>query len=336
MDEYQQIPPEDQTWPMEPGQGPSDLEAEGLGNIVESEPTPPISKERYVGWLNDAYSMEQSISKVLENHVNDAKDYPLIQTQLQKHLEQTRDHAEIIKGCIERLGESPSTVKSGMANIAGMMGGISTGMAKDELVKNAIADYAAEHFEIASYTALITAAQDYGDADTVLACESIRQDEQEMAQWMEQQLPIVVQEMLRNEAKSGKTGEQSGDKSLLENPVVEAGLAAGAVGLAAMAGKRIMEGRSSKEEDAAKEIGSQIRAGMTVNSSDSLSIGHVVQVHPDGGNFLLERPGGDEYSIWVPLTSISDLSGDQITLGVPSSEIDQQGWAEAEPPGAGP
>ncbi len=335
MDEYQPIPPEDQTWPMGPEQKQSDLEAEGLGTVGESQLAPPISKERFLDWLNDAYSMEQSISKVLENHVQDAKDYPLIQTQLQKHLEQTRHHAEIIKGCIERLGESPSTIKSGMANITGMLGGVSTGMAKDELVKNAISDYATEHFEIACYTALITAAQDYGDVDTVLACESIRRDEEEMAQWLEQQLPVVVQETLRNEAKSGKTDEASDDKSLLENPVVEAGLAAGAVGLAAMAGKRIMEGRSSKEEGTAEEIGSQIRAGMTVNGSDGLSIGHVTQVHPDGGNFLLERPGGEEYSIWVPLTGISGLSGDQITLGVPSSEIDQQGWNEAEPPGAG-
>ncbi len=336
MGEYQQIPPEQQPWLEQPGQGPPDLEAEGLGNVVEREPMPSISKERYVAWLNDAYSMEQSISKVLENHVKDAKDYPLLQTQLQKHLEKTRDHAEIIKGCIERLGESPSTIKSGMASITGMMQGMSTGMAKDELVKNAISDYATEHFEIASYTALIAAARDYGDADTVLACESIRRDEQEMAQWLEQRLPIIVQETLRSESESGKKGEQSDDKSLLENPVVEAGLAAGAVGLAAMAAKRVMEGRSSEEESTTEKMGSQVRPGMTVNGSDGVSIGHVIQVHPDGGNFLLERPGGDEFSIWVPLTSISNLSGDQIVLGVPSNEIEQQGWEEAEPPGAGP
>jgi hypothetical protein len=59
----------------------------------------------------------------------------------------------------------------------------------------------------------------------------------------------------------------------------------------------------------------------------------VIQVHPNGGNFLLERPGGDEAAIWVPLTAISAVSGDQITLGVPSAEIDQQGWEEAQIPG---
>ena len=72
---------------------------------------------------------------------------------------------------------------------------------------------------------------------------------------------------------------------------------------------------------------------MTVAGSDGLSVGHVIQVHPNGNNFLLERPGGDEATIWVPLTAISAVSGNQITLGVPSAEIDQQGWEIAEIPG---
>ena len=334
MDEYQPIRPEDEARPMEPGNVPVDLEAELSPDVGESQARPPISKERFVSWLNDAYSMEQSIGQVLENHVNDAKDVPLLQTQLEKHLEQTRHHAEIIKGCLERLGESPSTVKSGFANIMGTLQGMSTGMAQDELVKNAISDYATEHFEIASYTALITAAQDYGDADIVRACESIRDDEQEMAKWLEQHLPMVVQLSLLNEAKSSKSGEQGEDKSLLENPVVEAGLAAGAVGVAAMAAKKIMEGQSSTGEEGSTEgIASQVRPGMTVAGSDGLSVGHVIQVHPNGNNFLLERPGGDEAAIWVPLTAISTVRGNQITLGVPSAEIDQQGWDKYMIPG---
>ncbi len=30
----------------------------------------------YLAWLNDAYSLEQSLVQVLERHVTDAKDYP--------------------------------------------------------------------------------------------------------------------------------------------------------------------------------------------------------------------------------------------------------------------
>ncbi|HSH82089.1 MAG TPA: DUF892 family protein, partial [Herpetosiphonaceae bacterium] len=122
--------------------------------------------ELYLAWLNDAYGLEQSLVQTLERHVKDAKDHPQIEARLQQHLEETRRHADLVESCIVRLGSSTSSIKSGMSTIMGVVQGISTGPAKDELIKNALADYSAEHFEIASYTSLISAAQSLGDLET--------------------------------------------------------------------------------------------------------------------------------------------------------------------------
>ena len=73
------------------------------------------------------------------------------------------------------------------------MQALSTGTAQDEMVKNSLADAAAEQFEIASYTALIGAAQELGDQHTVTVCQQILQDEQEMLSWLQQNLPSLVQ-----------------------------------------------------------------------------------------------------------------------------------------------
>jgi ferritin-like metal-binding protein YciE len=159
-------------------------------------------KDLFVSWLKDAYSMEQSIAQVLENHVKDAKDHPQLQARLQQHLEQTRHHAELDKACLERLGESPSTLKSTMANVMGTFQGMSTGMAKDELVKNAIADYSTEYFEIASYQALIAAAQDLGQPECVLTFQQILREEEAMVSWLQEQLPMLVQETLQQRGSS--------------------------------------------------------------------------------------------------------------------------------------
>jgi ferritin-like metal-binding protein YciE len=75
--------------------------------------------------------------------------------------------------------------------------GISTGPAKDELVKNCLADYATEDFEIACYTSLLTAAQEFGDQDLVRTCQRILQDEQDMARWLELQIPLATTEIYR-------------------------------------------------------------------------------------------------------------------------------------------
>src|SRR5947199_10819816 len=154
-------------------------------------------KDLVIAWLNDAHGMENALVQILEHQIKDAKDYPQVQAKLQQHLEQTRRHAELVKGCVENLGGKTSTMKTGMATLFGQMQAVSTGPAKDEMVKNALADYAAENFEIASYTALIRAAEDLNDQQTAAVCQQIRQEEEEMARWLQQNLPTLVQQTLK-------------------------------------------------------------------------------------------------------------------------------------------
>jgi ferritin-like metal-binding protein YciE len=140
--------------------------------------------------------MENALIQILEHQAKDAKEYPQVQAKIEQHLEQTRRHAELVKNCIETLGGSTSTVKTGMAKLFGQMQAVSTGAAKDEMVKNALADFAAENFEIASYSALIQAAQELGDQRTAGVCQQILREEEEMAQWLQQNLPTLVRQSL--------------------------------------------------------------------------------------------------------------------------------------------
>lgn len=157
-------------------------------------------KDLVVAWLNDAYAMEQSIAQVLGNHAKDAKDLPQVQSMMQRHLEATNRHAEMVKGMLEQLGEKPSTAKSAMSTIMGKVQGLSTEVAKDELIKNALADFSTEHMEIASYTSLAAAGRLMGNDYIVQTCETIIQDERAMAQWLEEQIPILTGMMLDMES----------------------------------------------------------------------------------------------------------------------------------------
>ena len=160
-------------------------------------------KETLISWLNDAYSMEKGLVQVLENHAKDAKDHPEAFRKISEHLEATRRHADMVEQCIARLGGSTSSVKTAMGTVAGFFQGRSTGAAPDELVKNALSDYAAEHFEIACYRALIVAARALGVNDVVQICEQILRDEEDMARWLESSLPATVQEYLGTEVTAG-------------------------------------------------------------------------------------------------------------------------------------
>jgi ferritin-like metal-binding protein YciE len=171
-------------------------------------------RETLIGWLNDAYAMEKGLVQVLENHANDAKDHPEAYRKITEHLEKTRMHAERVHECVARLGGSTSAVKTAMGSISGFFQGRSTGASPDEMVKNALADYAAEHFEIACYRALIVGARALGENQVVQVCEQILRDEEEMASWLEKQLPMVVQEYLGQGAPVGAgAGSFSGTPS---------------------------------------------------------------------------------------------------------------------------
>jgi ferritin-like metal-binding protein YciE len=153
--------------------------------------------EQLTTWLNSAYSMEQSLEKVLENHAKDAKDQPEMRARLEEHIEETREHARRVEECLSLLDAKPSAMKSAMGNLMGMVQGASTGMFRDELVKNVLADYAAEHFEIACYRSLIAAAEEAGQTEIADLCSEILADEESMAAWLEEQIPDITRTVLQ-------------------------------------------------------------------------------------------------------------------------------------------
>lgn len=63
-------------------------------------------------------------------------------------------------------------------------------------MKNTLADYATEYFEMACYRSLVTAARYMGDSQTAQVCEQIIADEQRMANWLEQQISTATQDFL--------------------------------------------------------------------------------------------------------------------------------------------
>ncbi len=158
----------------------------------------------YISWLHDAYGMEINLTHVLEHRVDDAKNYPTIQMRVQQHLEQTRQHAEMVKSVIERLGENTSAIKTGIANISGTLQAVSTGPTKDEMVKNCLADFASESFKIACYTSLIVAAQGLGDTSAVQTFQRILQDERDMASFYLSVIPDVTSDVLMADSSQMK------------------------------------------------------------------------------------------------------------------------------------
>ncbi len=157
-------------------------------------------KDLLLSWLSDAHAMELALIPILENHARDVKDHPEMRARIERHVEETRRHADIVKQCAQRLGKDVSSAKNLMGKVFGAVQGPATGAFSDEVVKNCIMDFATENFEIGCYRALITASEDTGNQDIASACRSILLEEEEMARWLAQQLPVAVRTILLQEA----------------------------------------------------------------------------------------------------------------------------------------
>jgi ferritin-like metal-binding protein YciE len=156
--------------------------------------------DQLVTWLNSAYAMEESMTQVLKNHANDAEDFPEVRARDELHLEETRRHARRIEECLQLLGQKPSTAKSMIGNVSGKIQGASTGMYRDEIVKNFLADYAAEHFEIACYRSLIAAAEETGNREIANICREILSEEEAMAEWLESKIPEITRTFIHRQS----------------------------------------------------------------------------------------------------------------------------------------
>ncbi|HEY5288184.1 MAG TPA: DUF892 family protein [Solirubrobacteraceae bacterium] len=70
---------------------------------------------------------------------------------------------------------------------------------QEKMLKNAKSEYADEHEEIATYTAIETLAQTLGDTQTAKLARAIRREEQSMASFLERQIPALTKAVVQAE-----------------------------------------------------------------------------------------------------------------------------------------
>jgi ferritin-like metal-binding protein YciE len=161
------------------------------------------AEERLMEWLRDAHAAEEQAETMLSGMARRIENYPDLKTRIEQHIGETQRQAELVRGCIERRGESTSTIKDAVGKMVGLGQAMSGMFVGDEVMKGSIACSAFEAMEIASYRILIDTARQVGDEETARTCEQILQEEEAMAGWLEQNLPMLTQQYLTREQTSG-------------------------------------------------------------------------------------------------------------------------------------
>jgi ferritin-like metal-binding protein YciE len=158
-----------------------------------------------VTWLRDAHAMEEQAEAMLAAQAERIDNYPDLEQRIRQHLEETKGQAARLKECLDGLGEGTSMLKDVGGKLAATGQAIGGAFAGDEVMKGSLVSYTFEQMEIASYTALIAAAEHLGEAQIAQACQQNLQEEIAMAEWLSSHLPATTRAFL-DRAAAGDPG----------------------------------------------------------------------------------------------------------------------------------
>lgn len=153
-------------------------------------------RNELTGWLRDAYAMERSLETTLKKISQSDKHPEECRAACGKHLIETQQHAQTVESILKSLGTDTSTIKTGIGVVMEMLKGAGAAVSHDHVVKEMIASYASEQFEIACYEAITAAAEVAGLPHIVNACQQIISEEKNMAETINDMLPGIIHHYL--------------------------------------------------------------------------------------------------------------------------------------------
>lgn len=155
-------------------------------------------EEKLVEYIDDAYAMEQNVSRMLDSMIMTTKD-PQIRRSLERHKKETQQQAERLEECLRAHGSSPSVAKEAGGMIGALMKSVFDVARSDSPGRNARDGFATEHMEIASYEMLERVAKMAGDKKTAAVARQNREEEEAMARSIGAKWKKVVELSLREE-----------------------------------------------------------------------------------------------------------------------------------------
>ncbi len=154
------------------------------------------ANEVFISGLKNAHAMEKQALSIMQPQLNRLEHYPDVSAMLERHIRETEGQIERIDDILAGLDEGASGLKDTMLSFSGSMAAMGHTVAPDEILKNSMANFAFENFEIAAYTSLITTARLSGASSAVPLLEQNLEEERRMAEWLAQNIDAVTERFI--------------------------------------------------------------------------------------------------------------------------------------------
>lgn len=147
------------------------------------------TQDHFANWLRDAHAMEEQAVTMLAAQAKRIENYPLLKARIEQHLAETKQQVVALQKLLDKLpNRRMSMLKDVTGRLTATLQVLGGALTQDEVVKGAMAAYAFEHVEIATYRVLIAAADELGETEAQAVFEGILEEEMAMASWLQDNL----------------------------------------------------------------------------------------------------------------------------------------------------
>lgn len=164
------------------------------------------ARDLYIAGLVNAHALEQQAAQLLQRQLERLEDFPHLEARLREHIAESHRQQRRVGDLLQDLGQSNSSMKDFGLGLLGNVASLVHVPAADELVKNNFANYAFEHYEIATYRTLITMARAAGADAHIPVLQQNLDEEQAMADWISEHLEDTCLTFIRRETAGEVVG----------------------------------------------------------------------------------------------------------------------------------
>lgn len=170
----------------------------GLFDEAVDASVPEDSDHALTGYLSDAHAIEAQSITLLQRAAGRSGDERLSRIYTE-HLEETRQHSELLEQTLKSLDSSPSALKDAALRLGALNWSALFQLQEDTPVKLAAFAYAFEHLEIAAYEQLLRVAGRRADGRGTDAARRILAEERTAAERVAAAFPIALRASLAQE-----------------------------------------------------------------------------------------------------------------------------------------
>jgi ferritin-like metal-binding protein YciE len=230
------------------------------------------AQDKITQYLHEAQTLELTLVRTLQTHRTMTPEGPY-RGALDRHLRETRAHADAISHRLRELDAEPSLLDAGYDLAQRLVGQVLAlgkapldlvrgSSAEEKLLRNAKDECASEAMEIATYDTLEQLARQAGDVRTAELAAEHRADEERMLATLREQLPVLTAGVVATEVLGassydpGTTAAGQAARTAAGGELEEAGRIVAGTGSASANEERIAQQQAARERKQSSHAGS--------------------------------------------------------------------------------